>query len=98
MTADQMREVDRLMTEDFHITLPQMENAGRSLAQLVDPRSVLVLAGTGGNGGGATQRRSGHRRAPRLQHGRALARTLYRRIGIDPGPLFTERAIIQIGI
>jgi len=51
------------MTEDFHIELIQMmENAGRNLAHLArirflggDPRAkrVIVLAGSGGNGGGA---------------------------------------------
>lgn len=59
----QMIEVDRAMIEDFHIELMQMmENAGRNLAHLArqrflagDPRgkSIVVLAGTGGNGGGA---------------------------------------------
>ena len=63
LTADQMREVDRLMVEEYGIALIQMmENAGRALAHLArrrfldgDPRgrSVIVLAGTGGNGGGA---------------------------------------------
>lgn len=63
LTTDQMREVDRAMIEDYHIELKQMmENAGRTLADLArhrflegDPRgkSVVVLAGTGGNGGGA---------------------------------------------
>ncbi len=59
----QMIEVDRAMMEDFNIGLIQMmENAGRNLAHLArerfldgDPRGkkVVVLAGTGGNGGGA---------------------------------------------
>ncbi len=62
ITADQMREVDRAMVEDYGIQLTQMmENAGRNLAHLAryrllegDPRGerVLVLAGKGGNGGG----------------------------------------------
>jgi NAD(P)H-hydrate epimerase len=57
LTADQMREVDRKMIEDLGIELIQMmENAGRSLAELViqksGPSSVTVLAGSGGNGGG----------------------------------------------
>lgn len=57
LTADQMREVDRLMREDFHIDLTQMmENAGRHLADFVRARycpvNVTVLAGAGGNGGG----------------------------------------------
>jgi NAD(P)H-hydrate epimerase len=52
-----MREVDRLMIEDFHISLLQMmENAGRNLAELCielfAPSTVQVLAGSGGNGGG----------------------------------------------
>ncbi len=57
LSADQMREVDRLMVEELRIDLLQMmENAGRSLAELVlarfAPSSVTVLAGAGGNGGG----------------------------------------------
>ncbi len=62
VTADQMREVDRVMEQQYGILLVQMmENAGRNLAHLArsrflsgDPRKrqVLVLAGTGGNGGG----------------------------------------------
>jgi len=58
-----MIEVDRAMMHDFRIELIQMmENAGRNLAHLArerfldgDPRGkhVVVLAGTGGNGGGA---------------------------------------------
>jgi len=63
LTTDQMIEVDRAMIEDFKIELIQMmENAGRNLASLArerfldgDPigKRVVVLAGTGGNGGGA---------------------------------------------
>ncbi len=63
LTAEQMREVDRAMMQDLNIQLIQMmENAGRNLAQLArvrflggDPRDkrVIVLAGAGGNGGGA---------------------------------------------
>ena len=63
LTASQMAEVDRAMIEDYRISLPQMmENAGRNLAHLTrdrffdgDPKGarVLVLVGTGGNGGGA---------------------------------------------
>jgi len=59
----QMIEVDRAMIEDLRIELIQMmENAGRNLAHLArtrflggDPRAkrVIVLAGSGGNGGGA---------------------------------------------
>lgn len=63
LTVEQMIEVDRLMTEDYKIELIQMmENAGRNLAHLARNRffdgnpqgkQVVVLAGTGGNGGGA---------------------------------------------
>ena len=63
LTTVQMIEVDRLMMEDYHIELIQMmENAGRCLAILAVRRflkkklkhkRVVVLAGTGGNGGGA---------------------------------------------
>ena len=59
----QMIEVDRLMIEEYHIELIQMmENAGRCLAIVArdvfldnDPenKSICILAGTGGNGGGA---------------------------------------------
>lgn len=60
VTAAQMREVDRIMVEDFAISLLQMmENAGRAFAELtrihlagLRRRKVLVLAGRGGNGGG----------------------------------------------
>jgi NAD(P)H-hydrate epimerase len=57
LSGAQMREVDRAMIEDLHIELTQMmENAGHSLAELAitrfSPRSVTVLAGPGGNGGG----------------------------------------------
>ena len=64
ITADRMREVDRLMTEVYHITLDQMmENAGRNLADLATeilyrkrPKKhdyyVVVACGTGNNGGG----------------------------------------------
>ena len=61
LSVAQMREVDRLMIEEFAISLEQMmENAGRNLALLArhllgsdaSDRRVLVLAGSGGNGGG----------------------------------------------
>lgn len=63
LTKEQMIEVDRAMMDDYKIDLLQMmENAGRNLADVArqrflsgDPRGkhVVVLAGTGGNGGGA---------------------------------------------
>ena len=59
----QMIEVDRLMMEEYHIELIQMmENAGRCLAILtkerffngdIEGKKITVMAGTGGNGGGA---------------------------------------------
>ena len=61
--AAQMTEIDRLVTERCHVELVQMmENAGRNLADLSRHRflegnpidkKVIVLAGRGGNGGGA---------------------------------------------
>ncbi len=62
LSVEQMREVDRLLIEEVGITLEQlMENAGRNLALLArallggdaHERPVAVLAGPGGNGGGA---------------------------------------------
>src|SRR6056297_1789044 len=55
--ADQMREIDRVMIEDLGISLLQMmENAGRWLAETVRSEAgtgtVVVFAGSGGNGGG----------------------------------------------
>jgi NAD(P)H-hydrate epimerase len=63
LTTKQMIEVDRAMMHDYKIELIQMmENAGRNLAHLARERffdgnphrkKVVVLTGTGGNGGGA---------------------------------------------
>jgi NAD(P)H-hydrate epimerase len=63
ITTEQMKEVDRKMIDDYHIEFIQMmENAGRNLAHLARTRflngnpigkKVIVLAGAGGNGGGA---------------------------------------------
>jgi NAD(P)H-hydrate epimerase len=59
VTAEQMREVDRIAVEEFGLGILQMmENAGRNLALNVidmlgvEPGPVIVLAGGGGNGGG----------------------------------------------
>ena len=57
VTAEQMREVDRVAIDAFDVFLIQMmENAGARLADLVagrfGPDSVTVLCGSGGNGGG----------------------------------------------
>lgn len=63
LDAAQMREVDRLMRAAYFVDLEQMmENAGRCLGHLArrlypaagsPGRPVLVMAGVGGNGGGA---------------------------------------------
>ena len=63
ISTEQMIEVGRLMIEEYNIELIQMmENAGRCLAILatkkflkkkLPKKRVIVLAGTGGNGGGA---------------------------------------------
>lgn len=61
VTAEQMRELDRIATDETGPTLLQMmENAGRSLALLTmdlltsrfRSTRVVILAGGGGNGGG----------------------------------------------
>jgi len=59
LSADQMREVDRIAVEEFGLGLLQMmENAGRNLAEVVLDQvphiegTIVVLAGPGGNGGG----------------------------------------------
>lgn len=63
LTVAEMVEVDQAMVGTYHISLAQMmENAGRHLAHLARERflggdaagkRVLVLTGSGGNGGGA---------------------------------------------
>jgi NAD(P)H-hydrate epimerase len=59
VSADQMREVDRIAVEEFGLGILQMmENAGRNLVgNVIDMLGgiggeVTVLAGSGGNGGG----------------------------------------------
>lgn len=60
LTTEQMIEVDRLMIEEWGITLIQMmENAGRNLAELakrllqdLPEKKIVVLCGAGNNGGG----------------------------------------------
>jgi len=61
VTREQMIEVDRLMVEEYGITLLQMmENAGRNLARLsgemldgvIKGKRIAVLCGGGNNGGG----------------------------------------------
>ena len=63
VSRSEMEEVDRLMMNDYRISLFQMmENAGRCLAIVARDRfldgdaqgkTVVLLAGAGGNGGGA---------------------------------------------
>lgn len=58
VTAAQMADIDRRMIEDLGVALPMMmEHAGAAVARLAmtlwNPQRVTVLAGTGGNGGGA---------------------------------------------
>lgn len=56
VTAETMRDVDRVAVEDVGLQLLQMmENAGRTLAHRVAAAGeelVVVVAGNGGNGGG----------------------------------------------
>jgi NAD(P)H-hydrate epimerase len=59
VSADEMREVDRLAVEVFQLgVLQMMENAGRSLALQASemagrrPFRAAILVGPGGNGGG----------------------------------------------
>ena len=57
VSAEEMREVDRIMVDEVGILLIQMmENAGRNLAELAlarfAPTTAAVLVGSGGNGGG----------------------------------------------
>ncbi len=61
LTTEQMVEVDRLMIEEYGISLLQMmENAGRNLAELAlrmlnengKSKRVAILCGSGNNGGG----------------------------------------------
>ena len=59
LTAEQMREVDRIAVEIFGLGLLQMmENAGRNLAENVTDMlghpggKITIMAGSGGNGGG----------------------------------------------
>lgn len=61
ITTERMREVDRVAVDELGpVLLQMMENAGRNLASLAremlgedwTSSEVVVLAGTGGNGGG----------------------------------------------
>jgi NAD(P)H-hydrate epimerase len=58
VTLEQMKMVDKLMVESYHISLRQMmENAGRNIAELVDSlypevKNIVCFIGGGGNGAG----------------------------------------------
>ena len=61
LTGQQVKELDRLMAQTYHVgPLQMMENIGRELAQLarqmleeeITDRPIVVLAGRGSNGGG----------------------------------------------
>ena len=58
VTKKQMIELDRLMLEEYGISLAvMMENAGKGLAEFVrskysEVENIVVLAGSGNNGGG----------------------------------------------
>lgn len=59
ITEEQMREIDRIVVQDFGMGILQMmENAGRNLAltamEMLSGRKpkITILAGSGGNGGG----------------------------------------------
>ncbi len=98
LTTEQMIAVDRAMIDDYRIELIQMmENAGRALALVArdrflggDPRGkqVVVLAGTGGNGGGTLVA------ARRLHTWGAQVQVILTR----PDPIFTRIPAHQLTI
>ena len=103
LTTDQMREVDRLMIEDYQISLLQMmENAGRNLADLaqyllggkVSGARILVLCGKGNNGGGGMV-------SARHLHNRG-ARVWVHLAGevedLQPAPLLQWKALEKLGL
>lgn len=89
VTRKQMVEVDRLMGGEIGISLTQMmENAGLQLARLaIDryrPSSVLVLVGSGGDGGGRPgSRPAAFRVGRRCVADISVPGQLYARLGID---------------
>lgn len=104
LTVAQMVEVDRLMMEEYGIELIQMmENAGRCLARLavnrflrkkLKSKRVIVLAGTGGNGGGALV-------GARRLHGWGVKVDVYLSAGVEkmtPVPLHQLEILKKIGI
>ena len=104
LSVEQMVEVDRAMIEDLGIDLIQMmENAGRARAQVARARfldgdaggrSVTVLAGSGGNGGGAMV-------AARRLHGfgaRVAVYVAHGRGGLRGVPLRQREILERIGV
>ena len=112
-----MLEVDRLMTDRYGIHLMQMmEHAGAHLARLSMQRfigpavagcTIIVLAGTGGNGGGALVcARHLHNQGVRVRV--ALTRSpdeyagvppeVYHDLGIDlpASPIFVDGSIVAL--
>lgn len=72
VTTQQMREIDRLATEEFGIpSLLLMENAGRGIAEILIAQKaarVLVVCGKGNNGGdGFVTARHLHNRGCRVK-------------------------------
>ncbi len=69
VTEEEMQQIDRIAVEEFNLSILQMmENAGRALAENAFAmlgsrhRTVTVLAGPGGNGGGICAARHIHNR------------------------------------
>jgi NAD(P)H-hydrate epimerase len=104
VSTEQMVEVDRVIIEDLGIDLTQMmENAGRAPANLArarffdgDPRGrrVTLLAGSGGNGGGAMV-------AARRLHGFGARVEVYvarGRSGLRGVPLRQREILERIGV
>jgi NAD(P)H-hydrate epimerase len=93
VTAEAMRELDRVAVEEVGLELLQMmENAGRHLAGVVRAYDgpVVVLAGDGGNGGG------GLCAARHLaNHGRDVTAVLDRDPGALTGAAATQRRILR---
>jgi NAD(P)H-hydrate epimerase len=94
VTAEEMREVDRVAVEEVGVGLLQMmENAGRTLAgfaRALTDGPVVVLAGDGGNGGGGLC-------AARhlVNHGRDVRVGLDRPAGELTGAAATQHRILR---
>ncbi len=103
VSAAQMAEVDRLMIQQFGIQLIQMmENAGRNLAEQASrmlgarlrDRQIVVLCGTGNNGGGGMA-------AARHLHNRGVAVAVALagdRARLKEVPALQLRSVEQLGL